>query len=257
MAENRRERLTRLLTKIKVERQVSIDALARDFGVSTATIRRDIKALEKEEAVVQTVGGGVLYQTDLNGAVAPSSVGQAISEKIRIAEYCTELVADQDDVLIGPGTTTFLAGKIMSGITDRSFRIITNSLELAVETSVAENIRTVVLGGEVWHQHTTTGDGSFEYFRSCHHQHTLVMSADGVDPREGVTVFESRVVPVIRDMIAVSNRIVLAADSRKFGRARHYRIADIDAVSLIVTDTGAPPEMVQEFRDRGVPVALV
>ena len=149
MAENRKQRLTRLLNKIKVEKQVSIDQLSQFFDVSTATIRRDIKELEKQEAVVQTVGGGVLYQTELTGAVDPSSAGQAIAEKIRIAEYCTELVRDQDDILIGPGTTTFLAGKIMSGITDRRFRIITNSLELAVETSVADNIRTVILGGEV------------------------------------------------------------------------------------------------------------
>ncbi len=257
MAENRKQRLTRLLNKIKVEKQVSIDQLSQFFDVSTATIRRDIKELEKQEAVVQTVGGGVLYQTELTGAVDPSSAGQAIAEKIRIAEYCTELVRDQDDILIGPGTTTFLAGKIMSGITDRRFRIITNSLELAVETSVADNIRTVILGGEVWHQHTVGPDSGYEYFRHCHRKHTLVMSADGLDLEHGITVFETPMVAVVRQMMDVSDRIILALDSRKFGRARYNRVADIGRMSLVVTDTDAPRDYVDFIRDQGIPVALV
>ncbi|MEX2442898.1 MAG: DeoR/GlpR family DNA-binding transcription regulator [Alkalispirochaeta sp.] len=257
MVENRKQRLSRLLNKVKVEQQVSIEELSDYFGVSTATIRRDIKELEKQQVVVQTVGGGVIYQMELTGAVGPHSAGQAIAEKIRIAEYCTELVRDHDDVLIGPGTTTFLAGKIMSGITDRQFRIITNSLELAVETSVAENIRTVILGGEVWHKHSVGPEAGYEYFRHCHHQHTLVLSADGVDRDQGITVFESQVVPTIQQMIEVSNRIILAVDARKFGRARFNRISEIDAVSVVVTDDSAPQDYVDFIRNHGIQVVLV
>ena len=58
--EKRRQRLDQLLNRIRVQQQTSIADLARFFDVSTATIRRDIKALEAEEAIVQTVGGGVL-----------------------------------------------------------------------------------------------------------------------------------------------------------------------------------------------------
>lgn len=257
MGENRTQRLSRLLNKVRVEQQVSIDELSDHFGVSTATIRRDIKELEKQQLVVQTVGGGVVYQTELTGAVGTSSAGQAIAEKIRIAEYCTQLVRDHDDILIGPGTTTFLAGKIMSGITDRQFRIITNSLELAVETSVAENIRTVILGGEVWHKHSVGAEAGYEYFKNCHHQHTLVMSADGVDRVQGITVFESRVVPTIIQMMSVSNRIILAVDASKFGRARFNRISDIEGVSVVVTDANAPQEYVDYVHDHGIQVVVV
>ena len=145
----------------------------------------------------------------------------------------------------------------MSGITDRSFRIITNSLELAVETSVAENIRTVVLGGEVWHKHTVGPEMGYEYFAHCHHQHTMVMSADGFDRSGGISVFESRVVPTIQQMINVSSTVVLALDSRKFGKARFNRVASMEHVSLVVTDDAAPKEFVTMIREHGVEVALV
>jgi DeoR family transcriptional regulator of aga operon len=257
MAQNRRDRLNRLLSKVRVEQQTSIDALAGFFDVSTVTIRRDIKELEKQDSVVQTVGGGVIYKTEHTGAVDPHSLGHAIEEKIRIAEYCTELVRNQDDILIGPGTTTFLVGKILSGITDRTFRIITNSLELAMETSAASNIRTVILGGEVWNKYAVGPEAGYEYFTHCHSHHTLLLSADGIDSTYGVTAFESRLVPLIQEMRTVSDRVILAVDSSKFGVARYYRIADFADIDILVTDGAVPPEMERKFVEGGTRVVAV
>lgn len=255
--ETRKERLARLRTKIQVERQATIEDLARFFKVSTATIRRDIKALETETPVIQTVGGGVLYQTEHSGAIDPRAGSHAIQEKIRIAEFCTELVGDKDDILIGPGSTTFLTGKILSGITDRSFRIVTNSLELAIEASVAPNIRTVILGGEIFNRHSVYPDPHFEYFAGCHRNHMLIMSADGIDLDVGITTFETRLVETIQRMISVSDRIVLAADSSKFGRVTYNRICGLEAISTIVTDHKIDDAIVDRLEAYGCRVEIV
>ena len=253
----KKHRLELLLNRLKLKQQSSIDELATHFGVSTATIRRDIKELEKNDAVIQTVGGGVVFQNERSKTVANQAAGRAILEKIRIAEYCTELVREQDDILIGPGTTTFLAGKIMSGITDRSFRIITNSLELALETSESRNIRTVVLGGEVWNRHSVGSLGGHEYFANCHRQHTLLFSADGVDRNNGVSFFETQLVPVIQEMLGVSNRTILAVDSSKFGRSHFNRVVNWDKIDLLVTDDAAPVEDLAFLRKTGIEVVVV
>ena len=257
MVQSRQDRLSQLLNKVRVEQHTTIDELADHFDVSTVTIRRDIKELEKRAVLVQTVGGGVIYKTEHTGAVDPLSLSHAISEKIRIAEYCTDLVRNHDDILIGPGTTTFLVGKIMSGITDRRFRIITNSLELAMETGYAPNIRTVILGGEVWNKYATGPNGGHEYFSRCHRQHTLILSADGIDPQQGVTIFESRLVPLVKGMIAVSTRIILAADSSKFGLARYNRVAEYSDLSTVVTDDRIAPVHVAPLEENGVEVVVV
>ncbi len=257
MAESRRERLAGLLDTIKLERQTTIAGLAQTFGVSTATIRRDIKALEKEGTVVQTVGGGVRHQGEALGPLQDPRSVHAIEEKIRIAEYCTELVADQDDIIIGPGTTAFLAGRIMSGIDDKRFRIITNSLELAIETCTVPNIRTVVIGGEVWNKLSVGPAAGKDYLSFCHKRHTLIFSADGVHLEDGVTVFETRLLPVYRQMFAASSRVVLAVDSSKFGQTRYNRLASFEELSIVVTDRGAPKEYIDALKGRGVEVALV
>lgn len=255
---NRKSRTTELLSRIRIEKHTTIDELAEFFKISTATIRRDIKELEKKRLVLQTVGGGVVYQQqEYSGAVDPHSSTQMIEQKIRIAEYCTELVHEQEDIIIGPGTTAFLAGKIMSGISDRSFRIITNSLELALETNPIPNIRTVIIGGEVWNNHSAGILNGCDFFTGCHKEHTAILSPDGLDCEHGATVFESRLVGVLRSMIAVSRKVIMAVDSSKFGKVRYHSVASISAINTIVTDTDAPADMVEEIRGRGVEVVLV
>ena len=200
--QNRKARTVELLNKIRMEKQSSIDELAEFFNVSTSTVRRDLKDLEKKGMVLTTVGGGVVFQQrEYNGAVDPKHSTLMLEQKVRIAEYCSELVHDHEDIIIGPGTTTFLAGRIMSGITDRSFRIITNSLELAMETSMVPNIHTVLMGGEVWNKHTVGMLEGHDYFTGCHKEHTAIISPDGIDLIQGATVFESRVVETIRSIV--------------------------------------------------------
>jgi DeoR family fructose operon transcriptional repressor len=255
---DRKSRIVELLGRIRIEKHTSIDELASFFGISTATIRRDIKQLEQEHLVLQTVGGGVVYQQqNRDGAIDPRRSTQMMEQKIRIAEYCTELVCDHEDVIIGPGTTTFLAGKIMSGITDRVFRIITNSLELALETSTMPNIHTVMIGGEVWNKHSLGIQDGHDFFADCHHEYTAILSPDGLDCEHGATVFESRLVMMLRSIVSVSKKIILAVDSSKLGKVRYHAIAPIGAIQIVVTDVDAEASLVEAMRKQGVDVILV
>jgi DeoR family transcriptional regulator of aga operon len=145
----------------------------------------------------------------------------------------------------------------MSGITDRSFRIITNSLELALETESCENIRTVLLGGEVWKRHTLTADNVSEYFSHCHRHHTLLLSADGIHRENGLSIFESRPMATMQEMIRVSDRVVLLSDSGKFGQAHFNRLADWKDIDLLVTDAAAPTGDLDFIRKQDIEVIIV
>lgn len=235
----------------------SVEDLSSFFGVSTATIRRDIKVLEADNVVLRTVGGGILSRDSdvVNGDRAPQV--PSIDEKIRIAEYCTELVEEHDEILVGPGTTAFLIGRILTGISDRRFRIITNSLELALEAARAPNIDAVILGGEVYDNHSAGFTAHDDYFSTCHRRHKTIISADGVDVAQGITLFDPRFLAVLRKMISVSSEVILAADSSKIGRVRYDKVADISAASLFVTDTKASEDFCTHLRQAGVPVVKV
>lgn len=241
-----------------MEGSTSLEELSRHFGVSTATIRRDVKILEQEQNVVQTVGGGILYRQNGDGALQPADSRTAyIEEKIRIAEYCTELVEDHDEIIVGPGSTTFIAGRIFSGIDDRRFRVITNSLDLAIETAGVSNLETVILGGEVHGRHSAGFTDHNDYFSSCHRKHKLLLSVDGLDLEGGLTIFDPRFLTIIKEMISVSTTIILALDSSKIGKVTFNRIAGVEIISTLVTDAGAPQDVCRELEGRGITVVTV
>jgi DeoR/GlpR family transcriptional regulator of sugar metabolism len=254
MAEYRAKRLKTLMNKIRMDEATTIEEMSRFFSVSPATIRRDIKVLEEKRYVIRTVGGGIVYKNKLRHSHAQPESIPFLNERIRIAEYCTEIVRDFDEIIVGPGATTFLAAKILSGITDRKFRIITNSLELALETAGTPNIRTVILGGEIHNRHSVGFEAHMDYFDSCHKQHKLLLSADGVDIANGLTLSDSRFVTMLRKMISVSTEIILLADSSKIGKVCFNHLADLSLVTLCATDTSASEEFCSEARKCGIEV---
>lgn len=258
MISNRRQRLDRLASYVAEAEETSIEALAEAFGVSSATIRRDVKLLESEGSLVQTVGGGVLRRTSVSEhADEDHEAVRNIEAKIRIGEYCASLVEEHDEIIVGPGTTTLIVGRILSGVRDKDFRLITNALDLAIETSGVENIETVVLGGEVEGHYSKGFTAHEDFFSTCHSRHKLILSADGVDPTEGITQFQSRFVDLLKKMMSVSSTIYLVADSSKIEKACFNQVAPIDSVDVFVTDTGAPTGFCRRLDTSGVKVVRV
>ena len=52
-------------------------------------------------------------------------------------------------------------------------------------------------------------------------------------------------------MLDAAQRCVVVADSSKIGNISVVKIADIDAVDVLVTGSSAPPEALDEIASRG------
>ncbi len=257
MINNRKKRIENILNKIKLLRTTSIDELSGYFGVSGATIRRDLKQLEDEGIILQTVGGGVVFKSAAQNPGRQEEATSYINEKIRIAEYCIGLVNEYDDIVIGPGTTTYLVGKILSGITDRNFRIITNSLELAIELSGINNIQVVVPGGIVVEKLTVTFEGYPDFFEKYRKDHKTFISVDGIDIKNGLTVFQPQCVGLLKQLIEVSSEIILVGNSRKFEKTGFYFVSGLEKVKKIITDSNLSPAIKEQFTQLGIEVITV
>ena len=58
-------------------------------------------------------------------------------------------------------------------------------------------------------------------------------------------------------MVERSNRVVAVADSTKLGRRAFCTICEIDAVHVLVTDTGGDPRILEQFSAAGVDTQMV
>ncbi len=251
------ERQHQILHLVKARRRTTIKDLAAKLDVSTATIRRDLKRITPEQSIVQTMNGGVEYRAATVESPVPEQAGKRVHEKIRIAEHVAALVEDYDDILVGPGSTALLVGRVLSGRTDVRFRLVTNQVVLALETAEVHNIDTVLLGGGLAQNQTVGYSEHSDYLDDCNRSHRLILSADGVDPAYGLTVFRDRFVPIMRKMIEASREIVLVADSAKLGQVFFATVADIKEIDMMITDRDAPEEIVRAIRSVGPTVHLV
>ncbi len=253
---NKQERLNGIINKLRVEEQVSLEDLASAFQVSTATIRRDVKLLIESGQVMHTVGGMVVYRRDFQGPSSEDLLYTAINEKVRIAERCTMLVEKQQTILLGPGVITKLTGKILGGL-EVDFRLVTSSVSLARELSSVPNIRTVLVGGEV------TGDwtnafNTAEYFTNIiPYADLLFLTADGIDAEYGLTYFSSDMQALLRGMVSVAQKVILIADSSRFGKVCFNKFDEIDIVDVIITDNNLKKSTINLIKRKGISLIMV
>ena len=68
------------------------------------------------------------------------------------------------------------------------------------------------------------------------------MTVTGIDPVAGLTDQRLGEISMQNQMRNAASRVIVVADSSKFGRASLVRICPISAVEAIVTDGGVDPE---------------
>jgi DeoR/GlpR family transcriptional regulator of sugar metabolism len=61
---------------------------------------------------------------------------------------------------------------------------------------------------------------------------------------------------VDRAIVRFAPKLIVVADSSKFGRTRLSFVAGLSDVSAIVTDSGVTPSILKDLGDRGVRVVL-
>ena len=79
---------------------------------------------------------------------------------------------------------------------------------------------------------------------------------DAVSPTFGAMAHNEHEAHVNSALIAQSERTAIVADSSKLGGRATARICAISKVDLLITDTGADPDMVRRFQDAGVETIL-
>ena len=58
-------------------------------------------------------------------------------------------------------------------------------------------------------------------------------------------------------MIDAAQKVIVLADSSKFGRRGFSKICDLEAVDMIITDSRVSPLYLEQLRERGIEVTVV
>ena len=236
------ERRTHLIEWFKQNQAGSSQDLARMFGISVSTIRRDLDLLAGEGIVRRTHGGAVSIRSRATWEPSTElSRRTAVEEKQAIVAEALRLIEPHQSLLIDTGAVIchLLAEEIAR--LDLPLTVISNDLHVANVLTYRENITLIVPGGGCrFGSYSLLGEPGLGFLDSINCD-IFFMSAAAID-ETSVSETHLELVHMKRAMIAAATEVILLADSSRFMSRALYRTVTIDAIGRIITDAGLTDE---------------
>jgi DeoR family transcriptional regulator, fructose operon transcriptional repressor len=231
---------------------VDVSDLARRFGVTTETIRRDLSDLQERQLLRRVHGGAVpTERLDHEPMLDARDVLNA-EEKLRIGREAIRDVPERGSVIIDSGSTGQRFAEVFP--IDRRVHVVTNSLVTAatlVRRGIAE---LTVLGGGVRTNTYAMVDAASAATVRALRVDVLFISCDGLSFQRGLTTPYRDESQVKRAMIESSRRVVAIVDQSKFGNDQMFSYAGLDEIDVLVTDDRVDDDAVAVLAEHGIEV---
>ena len=254
-------RIDGILRELRRKGSVSLEELVKDLHASPASVRRDLAKLELKGLIRRTPGGATLVEPLLYEPFRYDSVFQnreqhRAADKRRIGLAAAELIQENETVGFTAGTTTTHVARTLRN--RHNIRVITNAVNIAMELSNCEGLRTFVTGGFVqWAgSFSLVGHAAIGFLKDVYMDKVFV-SVCGIDAARGVTVIESEEALTFRAMIQQARKAIVVADSSKLGVVTPALVCPVSDIHMLVTDTRASDKGVALFTERGIEVRRV
>lgn len=241
-----------ILKRIARAGTVSVEELARGFGVSRETIRRDLKALAGRGRV-DVVHGGAARRETVEAALDQRSHENAAG-KAAIGRAAARLVEDGMVVLLDSGTTTLEVARALAG--KRNLTVCTNGLANAQLMCRLPGTRVHVLGGEV--DVTDEAMVGIDVIQALARFRVDIafVGAGGLSEEGEVTDYTRAGAEQRARMVEAAERAYFVIDRTKFGRLTPIRIANAGTATGFVVDVEPPRRMAGCWAARGQQVIV-
>lgn len=251
LAEARWRKLRGLLRERGILR---VEELASGLGVSPATVRRDLAALERCGEVRRVHGGAVAGEGRDEEPLFDDKTSMAAAEKQRIAEAALTLIRPRDIVYLDGGSTVLALARLLTAQTQLT--VVTNSLRVAQVFSNG-GPRMILTGGECRLLSQTFVGPLTRAVLEQMHVDVAFMGTIGVSAGQGMTTTDPAEAFTKEFAMTRAARAVLLADSTKFGKTSFVRFGAIRQLSAVISDKQMPAAQRKAFQHAGVETILV
>lgn len=247
------ERKIKILELLSADKKVTVDQLTQLLNVTGATIRADLRSLEKANALTRTHGGAILavktrYEMDMQQREVKS-----LEEKQKIALAALAYIEDGDTLVLDTGTTTMELARLLNQ--RKRLTVATNDILIALALEKAETVETILLGGIVRRGfHCTTNIKSNQTVSELTVDKAF-MGTNSYSILKGATTPDIQQAEAKKSMIAMSSKVFLLCDSSKLGRVSFAQFAQPAEIQILITDRMSPTER-RNFEKKGIEVVV-
>ena len=228
------ERQQRIRDLVNTQGTLRIADLAERLGVSEMTIRRDFEALADAGHLARTFGGAVATEQTAFESSYNDRMLKHAAEKAALARYAASLVKDGDTVALDTSTTCLALARELA---KRPVMVVTNGLDSAQELR-AGSAQVILTGGYLRQvAGSFVGPLALQTLQDLRLDHAFV-SAKGLELPGGLMDSDIDEAEVKRTMLNCAAQRTALIDSSKFGHRALARVAGLDALDLIITDSG-------------------
>jgi DeoR family transcriptional regulator of aga operon len=242
------ERRESILDVLHRKGRVMVRELSELTGVSEATVRRDLRVLGRANELDLVHGGAVMRKPSEQSLASRASRNR--ESKAVIGQLAGALVADGDLLFLDPGTTCWEMVPTLR--TRKTLSVIVNSTRLAMELGENSDFNVVLIGGhyrpELMDCFGPLAANAIDEVRG----YRAFVGADGLSPEFGVSANDIQTAYLFQHVLRNARETILLADHSKFAAPSLFKICDLDAISVVVTDRDPGLEWREQFLKRDI-----
>jgi DeoR family transcriptional regulator of aga operon len=253
------QRQAKVLQLLREREFVENSELARIFGVTLTTIRRDLKTLA-EQGVINLDHGGAAWANNghiIDEPLYETKVFVNREAKQSIGAAAAALVQHGEAIILDSGTTNAAIARSLRTARPKDLTVITCDLMVAKELGAEQHIDVIVLGGLLRKSYYSTYGAYAEMILRNLHAVKFFLGVDAADMEHGITNIVLEEAAIKRLQMEISEQVILVADSGKFGKTALHRVCAWDAIDQIITDDCLNSEYTAFFAERNIPVLKV
>ena len=233
------ERRTLIFNRLQTEGKVNLNQIAAELGVSSMTIRRDLRLFVDQG--VATISAGTAHLIDSSGGIPLAKVASPLeakdARKQAIGRAAAQHVEDGETVIVDCGSTTL---QLLRFIGPKRLTIVTNSIPVAGIVGTNPSIKLIYAPGE----YTSDSNGmvgplAVDFFRNIRADKAF-LGAHGFDAEGGVNEPVLGDATAKRAMLEASRESFLMADSSKYGNVHLMALSRLSDFSCVITDDDFP-----------------
>ena len=250
------ERHRAILDWLQEKGSITTGDIQVQFGVSYDSAKRDLRLLEEKGLLKRTHGGALPMHQVALGRPAKNTIRDISSVKenyFAIAMKAVSMINQNDVIFLASATVGYL---IAQNIPDHiKVRVVTNSIVIAEELRTKENVKVILIGGEMNDKGNCYDAFAIEMVRRLRFDKCFITSAF-VSAEFGLSVQVSSHVGFMNAVMDSAKQTIGLFPTEKIGFDSIISICPAERMNIMITDWDAAEEDLKQFDEKGIEIVI-